>query len=555
MVVVDRRRFLKIVLAGGAVGGTGTVLGACSANEQASGGGTPTAGGTLRLLDFAPTEPFDPASSQDPPFTRLGWVHRRLTGWDVAPGKVVKLVPDMATDTGRSSDGGRTWTYQLKDGLVFSDGTPVTSASVKWSLERSFAVAFAGGLTYHKSLLVGGSNYPGPFGGHGLASIETPDQQTIVFHLERPCGDWPWITSTPAFAAVPQGKGASPNYGNHPAATGPYQIASLQQGVQVTLARNPHWVRATDRLRSALPDQIVIEMALDPSAVGQRLIAGSGGDRDAFGLVLSPSQLASAVGNPSTKRRLVNSPGEALSYLVLNTQKAPLDDPAVRRAFQYAVDKHAFQVAVAGSPALAGPPATTMITPGIPGREVFDLYPAPPGGDPAKARQILAAAGYESGLRNLTFVNTGGAESLVLIQALTSALGLAGIQVSLKSASSYGSLHGNYHLGLAGWFPDYPSPSAVLEPLFASYSINGGANVFRYASPGVDRMIAQAQAILDPVAAGRAWAAIDRRIMTDSPAVPLIYERSSFIHGSQVGDFSFGQFGEYPDYLKIGIIR
>jgi peptide/nickel transport system substrate-binding protein len=555
MVVVDRRRFLKIAVAAGAASGAGTLLGACGASEQASGGGAATAGGTLRLLDFAPTESFDPASSQDWPVTQLGWVHRRLTGWDVAPGTAVKLMPDMATDTGRSSDGGRAWTYRLKDGLVFADGTPVTSASVKWSLERSFAPPFSGGLSYHKSLLVGGSNYRGPFGGQGMASIETPDQKTIVFRLERPYGDWPWITATPAFAAVPPGKGTSPDYGNHPVATGPYQIASLQQGVQVTLARNPRWARATDPLRTALPDQIVIEMALDPSVIGQRLIAASGGDRDAFGLVLSPAQLASAAGNPSVKPRLVTSPGDALLYLALNTQKAPLNNPAVRRAFQYAMDKHAFQVAIAGSPALAGPVATTLITPGIPGREAFDLYPAPPGGDPAKARQMLAAAGYPSGLRNLIFViNTGGGEPPALVQSLTYALGRAGIQVSLKPASSYSSLHGDYHLRLGGWSADYPSANGLLEPLFASYSI-GGYNFCRYASPVVDRMIAQAQAILDPVAAGRVWAAIDRRIMADSPAVPLIDGRQCFIRGSQVGDFLMGEFGEYPDYLKIGIIR
>jgi peptide/nickel transport system substrate-binding protein len=553
---VDRRRFLKIVAAAGAVGGAGSVLAACNASGQAlPAGGAPSAGGTLRLLDFSPTESFDPASSQDGPVTQLGWVHRRLTGWYVAPGAAIKLIADMATDTGRPSDGGRTWTYRLKDGLVFSDGTPVTSASVKWSVERSFALAFSGGLSYHKSLLAGGLSYRGPFGGQSLASIETPDDQTIVFRLDRPYGDWPWITSTPPFAAVPPGRGTNQDYGNDPVATGPYQIASLQQGVQVTLARNPRWNRATDPLRTALPDQIVIEMALDISVIGQRLIAGNGTDRDAFGLVLSPAQLASAAGNPSVRPRLLSSPGDALIYLALNTQKAPLNDPAVRRAFQYAPDKRAFQVASAGSPALAGPVATTLICPGIPGREVFDLYPAPPGGDPARTRQLLAAAGYPDGLRNLTFMlNNGEAESDAVIQSLMYSLGRAGIQVSIKPDSSYSSLHGGYHMRVGGWYPDYPSANAVLEPLFASYSI-GAYNFCRYASPVVDRMIARAQTVLDPAAAARAWTAIDRRIMADSPAVPLIDARLNSIRGTQVGDFFIGDFGQYPDYLKMGIIR
>jgi len=546
---MDRRIFLKTVVAAGVAS---TLLDACTAKEQVVGGGA-TAGGTLDFLDVALTRSFDPATSQNMPITELGWLHRRLTGWDVAPGTAVKLVPDMATDTGRSGDGGRAWTYTLKDGLAFSDGSPVTSADVKWSLERSFAPAFAGGLNYHKSLLVGGADYRGPFGGQDLASIETPDQKTIVFHLVRPYGDWPWITSTPAFAAVPQGKGANPDYGDHPVATGPYQVALFQQGVQITLGRNPRWVRATDQIRTALPDQIVIELALDDLVISQRLIADNGDDRDAFGPVFSPAQLANAAGNPSVKPRLVASPGGALDFLALNTQKAPLDDPAVRRAFQYAVDKHAFQVAVAGSPALAGELATTLITPGVAGREVFDLYPAPPGGDPAKARQMLAAAGYPAGLRNLEFAapSTDDPPS----QALAYALGQAGIQVSFHVVPDLSSLLSTYHLAWASWQPDYPSPNANIEPLFASYEISGGTNLSHYANPEVDRMIARAQSILDPVAADRAWGAIDRQVMADSPAVPLIYQRNTFMHGSQLGDFFIGGFAPYPNFLRMGIIR
>jgi peptide/nickel transport system substrate-binding protein len=552
MVVMDRRRFLKIAVAAGAVGGAGTLLDACNASVQAGGRGVPAAGGTLFRLSDSLAESFDPASSQNMPISELGWVHRRLTGWHVAPGADVQLVPDMATGTGRPGDGGWTWTYTLKNGLAFSDGSPVTSADVKWSLERSFAAAFAGGLTYHQSLLVGGLDYRGPFGGQDLPSIETPDQKTIVFHLVRPYGDWPWISSTPAFAAVPKGKGANPDYGDHPFATGPYQVASFQQGVRVTLARNPHWARATDQIRPALPDQIVIELALDDTVIAQRLIADNGSDRYAFGAMVSPAELADVVGNPSAKPRLVTSPGGALDYLVLNTQKAPLNDPAVRRAFQYAVDKRAFQVAMAGSPGLAGPLATTLITPGIAGRQVFDLYPAPPGGDPARARQMLAAAGYSGGLRNLVFLTYETQASYV--QALTYALGQAGIQVSVQYAPDFAPDGSNYDMGVGGWQPDFPSPNANIEPLFASYNINGN-NLSRYDNPEVDRMIARAQAILDPVAAAPAWTAIDRRIMSDSPVVPLIYARSGWMHGSGVGDFFIGAFGAVPDYLKMGIIR
>ena len=87
-------------------------------------------------------------------------------------------MPDLATDTGRPSDGGKTWTFTLKDGLKYSDGTLIKAADVKWGLERSFAPAFSGGLTYHKDLLSPGLAYKGPFdGGKELDSIQTPDDE------------------------------------------------------------------------------------------------------------------------------------------------------------------------------------------------------------------------------------------------------------------------------------------------------------------------------------------------------------------------------------------
>jgi peptide/nickel transport system substrate-binding protein len=217
---MDRRTFLTIAATAGTVSGASALLAACNANEHNSGSsnGASTVGGTLRILSPSPRISYDPATSQGLPITSLALVHRRLTGWDTTPGQSVKVAPDLATDTGRPSDGGRTWTFTLKDGLAFSDGSPLTSADVKWSIERSFAPALAGGLTYHKSLLAGGPGYGGPFDGKELDSIETPDQKTIVFHLARPYGDWPWIASTPTFAPVPRGKGADPTYGEHPLA-------------------------------------------------------------------------------------------------------------------------------------------------------------------------------------------------------------------------------------------------------------------------------------------------------------------------------------------------
>ncbi|WIX98896.1 ABC transporter substrate-binding protein [Amycolatopsis mongoliensis] len=542
------------------------LLTACGANDTpASQGGTVKPGGNLVLLNDAPSITWDPAKSSNLVVTTLGLIHRRLTSWDVAPGKDTTIVPDLATDTGRPSDGGKTWTFTLKDNLKYADGTPIKSEDVKWGLERSFAPAFSGGLAYHKDLLSPGLAYKGPFdGGKELDTIQTPDAKTIVFHLARPYGDWNWVASTPAFSPVPKGKGAEANYNDHPVASGPYQLQSYERGKSAKLVRNPNWSRDEDTTRKAYADTIDFELGQDTSVISKRLIDDTGKDRNAFGMSFaSPAQLAQIQGNASAKARLVTSESGALAYLSLNTQRGTLTNPEVRQAFQYAVDKAAYQVASAGSAQLAGDVATTLITPGLQGREQYDLYPAPPSGDPAKAKQLLAEAGFPNGLDGLvlaTHNENGYPEKAAAIQA---ALARANIKVTIKpldedTYTSEVDTKGlsDYDLTLTSWQPDIPSANANIQPLFQSTEIgNGGYNESRYNNPDVDKLIAEAQATVDPAEAGKKWAALDKKILADSPVVPLIYTRNSFLHGSAVGDVQIGRFPAYVDYRKFGIVQ
>jgi peptide/nickel transport system substrate-binding protein len=540
------------------------LLAACGANDPKSTGSSAAKaeqGGTLRILSEAQTVNYDPAKSSSLPITSLGYVHRRLTGWQNAEGKPAEVVPDLG-DTGKASDGGKTWTFALKDGLKFSDGTPIRSKDVKWGVERTYAPAFSGGLGYHKQLLVGGADYRGPFEGKGLDSIETPDDKTIIFHLTRPYGDWPWITSTPAFAPVPEGKGAEATYGEKPVASGPYQIAEYQRGVQVKLVRNPNWDKASDEIRGGLPDEVVFQLGQDASVVSQRLVADSGDDKDAFGSSFaSPAQLAQLQGNASAKQRLVTSKSGALAYLALNTRK--LTNPKVRQAFQYAVDKTSYQIASAGSAQLAGDAATTLITQGISGREQFDLYPTQPSGDPEKAKQLLAEGGFPNGLENLDFVVGKDNDYPTKAQALQAALAKANIKVNIRvldtdayEAETSQAKDATYDLTLSSWQPDFPSANANIQPLFASSEIGGGGyNLSRYSNPDVDKLIEAAQSEVDPAAAAKKWAELDKKILGDSPVVPLIYTRNSFLRGSKVANFFVADFPSYPNYLQAGISK
>ncbi len=551
---------MKNVARAGAVALAAALLVTGCTSTSGGGSATGSAGGTLTILTAAPKIDLDPAKSQNLAITTLGLVERRLTTWKIVPGKTPEVVPDLATTTGTASDDGRTWSYTLKDGLKFADGSPITTADIKYGIERSFADQLAGGLGYHKTLLVGGSDYKGPYSGKELSSIETPDSKTIVFHLDAAYGDWPWIASMPAFTPVPKAKDTPATYGQNPVASGPYQVASFSQGSQLTLKRNPNWSAATDSVRTAGPDQVVFKMGQDESTTTQTLIADNGDARNSFGAgYLGAAELAQVKANPDASKRLATSQAGPLSYLAINTQSGALKDLAVRQALEYAVDKKSFLIASGGSS--AGQTASTLITPGIAGRQSYDLYPAGADGDVAKAKSLLEKAGRSSGL-SLRLLTQNDSASLAQAQALQQGIERAGIKVTLKpedQTSFYSdatATSANYDLALYSWQPDFPSANANIQPLFASSEIgSGGNNVSHYSNPEVDALIAKASATVDQAAAQKLWAQADKRILQDAPVVPLTYAKQSFLHGSNVQNFFIASFPAYPNYLTLSLSK
>jgi peptide/nickel transport system substrate-binding protein len=536
---------------------------ACNANDRPTPTGDGSAsgpGGTFRVLGNRGEINLDPAKSQNLSTGTINLVLRALTSWKTSPDRPAELVPDLATDTGRVSDDGRTWTYELKPGLNYADGTPIVAADIKYGVERSFAAELAGGLAYHKSLLAGAEKYTGPYRGGELASIETPDEATIVFRLNKSFGDWPWIAGMPAFSPVPRKADTDPaHYGDKPVASGPYQVKSYTPGTKLELERNPFWDQATDPARTGRPDSILFELGLQSEVINQRLIADSGDDKTAATTSNSipPALIPAISGDPAVKARLVTSPSGALQALAMNTRRPALSNPEVRKAIQYAVDKRAVQVAK-GGPEFGGEIATTLIAPGIDGYRKYDLYPAPPEGAPEKAEAMLAAAGVD----HLNLVMAADNQQLGVAQAIQQGLRRAGITVTIKpyEAGAFYELiaseEGDYDLATATWQPNYPSALADIQPLFASSEIGkGGFNVFRYSDPAVDAGIAAASAEPDRARAAGLWAALDQQIMADAPLVPLIYARNAFLHGSKVQNFYLPSYPPYPNLLTIGVSK
>ena len=533
------------------------LLTGCSGSANNGPSATSAKGGTLTILTQQTQINLDPAKSQNLAITTLGLLLRRLTTWDIEPGKDPKVVPDLATDTGVASDGGKTWTYTLKPGLKFQDGTPITTADIKYGIERSFAPELSGGLGYHKPLLVGGDTYKGPYSGKELASIETPNATTIVFHLKAPYGNWPWIVSMPAFAPVPKAKDNPNTYTDDPVASGPYEVKSNQQGTQLTLVRNKYWKQ--DSVRTGGPDEIVFKESQDVATSAQSLISDAGSAQTSFmSDYLGAAQLNLVNQNPAAESRLVTSQAGPINYLAINTTRGPLKDLKVRQAINYAVDPKAFIIAQGGSRAAIR--ATTLITPGIAGRVPYDLYPAGADGNVAKAKSLLQQAGVST--LNLTLWAQNDSSSQAEAQAIQQGLKRAGINVTINPMdqntfySEVTTSSASYDLALSSWQPDFPSAAGNIQPLFASDQIgSGGFNLSHYSNPNVDKLIDQAQATIDPSQANVLWAQIDKTIMQDAPVVPLTYARQSFLHGSKVQNFFVSSFPAYPNYLKVTLAQ
>lgn len=194
-------------------------------------------GGTVKI------ELSDEPDSLDPGNTYYGWVQnlsrlygRTLTSFKPAAGKDgLEVVPDLAEGLGKSSADAKTWTYTLKKGLKFEDGTPITSKDVKYAVERSnFAPeALSNGPTYFKAHLAGGDKYKGPYkdkSAGGISSIETPDDTTIVFKLKDPFADFDYLATFSQTAPVPVSEGQGCRLREAHRVLGPVQVRVVRRG-------------------------------------------------------------------------------------------------------------------------------------------------------------------------------------------------------------------------------------------------------------------------------------------------------------------------------------
>jgi len=536
--------------------------GASGAKDEAAGPGAKAAqGGTLQVLANAAFSHLDPARGFDGGvnnFYRL--IYRTLTTQGAAPGaEGTKIVADLATDTGKPSDGGKTWTFTLKDGLFFETGAPITSADVKWGVERAWDPEIGIGSPYAKQLIEAPAAYQGPYKSGDLATIETPDAKTVVFHLKKPFADFGSVVAQNTFTPVPKGQGAGNALDSKPIASGPYKVSEYKPGASLKVVRNDKWDKKTDDVRTANPDAFQWTFGLDPATIDERMIAGQGTDADAIAGTIQAASVA-RIQTPQLKQRTMTGLGGCTTYMGLNTTKKPLDNVKVRQAINLAVNKQTVRDADGGS-ALAEI-ANTIQPPTIAGRVDYDPYPSPDNkGDIEGARKLLTEAGLANGF-TMTLDTRAQPKMQAMAVAIQQALEPLKITVKINTidtATYYeviGTTSQQHDAAITGWCPDWPSGQTFLPPLFDGRNITakGNTNLAQLNDAGVNAKIDEIAKLTDVQAANAAYGELDKQIMELAPIVPLLYEKVLMLVGSNIGGaYLHDGFSGGIDLVSVGL--
>ncbi|MGW4888992.1 ABC transporter substrate-binding protein [Streptomyces murinus] len=530
-------------------------------------------GGTVTYEMSDVPDSFDPGNTYYAYMYNFSRLYARpLMTFEPAPGsKGNTLVPDLAASKGVSSDGGKTWTYKLRSGLKYQDGTPITSKDVKYAVERSnFARdVLSLGPNYFQQYMKDGDKYKGPYkdkSAKGLSSIETPDATTIVFHLNRAFQEFDYLVATPETAPVPQSKDDGVDYVKHIVSSGSYQFQSYQDGKQAVLVPNKNWDPKTDPLRKQLASKIVVNLKVNPDTIDKDLQSGDA-TVDLGGTGVQASTQADLLNSADGKASTDNAYGGRLVYAAINTKLKPFDNVACRKAVEYAIDKVSVQTAMGGP--IRGDIASTVLPPDITGYQKADAYATPGNkGDVAKAKDQLKACGQKTINTNITARSDRPGE-VDAATAIINSLKKVGINATLKQypAGKYFTDYAgvpkftekqNIGLMMMQWGADWPSGYGFLQQILNSKAISQSGNtaLSQYTNKKVDDLLAQAIAEPDTAKRNALYAQIDKQAMDDAVLVPLTYFKVLLYRSPYATNVvSTAAFSGQYDYLNLGTTK
>jgi peptide/nickel transport system substrate-binding protein/oligopeptide transport system substrate-binding protein len=482
------------------------------------------------LRSYLESEPstFDPALAVD---YASGRICALLYDGLMRPGEGLEVEGNLAKSW-RVSQDGRRYTFVLKRAR-FSDGTRITAADVKFSLERLLDPGVGSPRGWIVSAVSGAGAFRSGADGE-LGGITAKSDTTLSILLDKPFPPFLSMLAMPSAGVVPAAwaKTAEPDDWRSPVCSGPWALESWSEGGSIVLSRNPHYRRtpALERVvLRVLPERMTQVAEFEVGNLDHMSVPKAEMERWAKDEIWGP--------------RLEHHVELAVTYIGLNCQKAPLDDPVVRRALNHAVDKHAV---VGGLMKGVAVPSTGAVPPGLPGA---DKTRGPFQYDVRLAKELLAEAGYPDGFpMEIWYRDGGGAEQV--LEAIQAYLKDAGVRVSLQ-AREWGTLKEAVNRGVPDayyldWYADYPDAENFLFPLFHTSNWGGGGNRARFSDPTVDSLLETAGYESNPERRYELYRRIDEIVYGEAPWIYLWHPvrvelRQPWLDGPVVHPLFYGE--------------
>jgi len=500
-------------------------------------------GGKVTVLTAGVPFTFDPTRAYYTDSTSImSLVTRALTQYVYDPEtNDMILAPDMATDLGTPNEDNTEWTFTLKDGLKYEDGTDVKAEDVAYAVSRSFAIEeLPDGPTYQLTFFQDGDTYKGPYKDKSPYKGVEVNGNDITIKMSRPFPEMDYYASFPVFTGIPQAKDTKEEYGNHPLATGPYMFKDYKPGSSLTLVKNPNWDPATDPGRIQAVDEWDFKFGEDTAKIENTILSdtGDGQTTITYDNVTPPTYKKVTTDSPD---RLVvgTSPCTFMWYMDMTK----ITDINVRKAVGYAYPYVDVWKAAGEIVGLTRVPSTSILPPGTAGRVEYDVLGIKgQNTDPAKSQELLKEANAE-GYELKFLYSTDDPLSVAAKDQLVKGLEAGGFTATPiattaeKSREERSNYDSPINIRSSGWCSDWPSGGSWFPAQWdgALVGLEGMPNPANFKEADAD---AKQKEILDGSAedAAASWGEFDKFIEeTYYPAVTTGYSGTAIIRGSKIG--------------------